>query len=72
MRTNGVSYYTHKQITIDLPFPEDDVCCVNCKMCIRDPSNTRRVMCFATGELILYDNFKGLLCPIEEKENETV
>lgn len=65
---NGVSYYT--KATVDIGFPEDDVCCYRCPlMGVETMSN--REYCRRTGEYLPAPrDIVGLNCPLNfEKEN---
>ena len=58
---NGVSYYT--KATIDVGFPEDDVCCHWCPLMTRDPN--LRDICGRTGEILLAPKHTiGMNCPL--------
>lgn len=65
---NGVSYYT--KATVQIGFPEDDVCCHWCSLMSRDPN--LRDVCGKTGEILLAPKHTiGVNCPlIFNKENE--
>ena len=64
---NGVSYYT--KATIEIGFPEDDVCCHWCQLMTRDPN--LRDVCSKTGEILLAPKHTiGVNCPLNFiKEN---
>jgi hypothetical protein len=65
---NGVSYYT--KATVEIGFPEDDVCCHWCHLMTRDPN--LRDICARTGEILLAPKHTiGLDCPLNfvNKEN---
>lgn len=68
---NGVSYYT--KATVEIGFPEDDVCCHWCPLMTRDPN--LRDICGKTGEILQAPkHIIGFECPLrfENKENENV
>lgn len=63
---NGVSYYT--KATVEIGFPEDDVCCHWCPLMTRDPN--LRDICSKTGEILLAPKHTiGVNCPLTFKEN---
>ena len=65
---NGVSYYT--KATVQIGFPEDDICCQWCPLMTRDPN--LRDVCGKTGEILLAPKHTiGMDCPLkfENKEN---
>ena len=63
---NGVSYYT--KATVEIGFPEDDVCCHWCPLMTRDPN--LRDVCSKTGEILLAAKHTiGVNCPLKFKEN---
>ena len=58
---NGVSYYT--KATVEIGFPEDDVCCHWCPLMTRDPN--LRDICGKTGEILLASKHTtGFDCPL--------
>lgn len=61
---NGVSYYTHGTLFIDVSFPEDKVCCAQCDFC-KQKYGMQVFQCFLTQEPILQPE-KGIgnQCPI--------
>lgn len=64
MKPQGVTAYTAGIAPVPVYFPDGDICCEHCKCYIRDFSNSRRYICFATGEEILNEATCGLLCPL--------
>ena len=61
----GVSYYT--KATVEVGFPEDDVCCHWCQLMTRDPN--LRDVCSKTGEILLAPKHTiGCNCPLNFKE----
>ena len=63
---NGVSYYT--KATVQVGFPEDDICCHWCPLMTRDPN--LRDVCGKTGEILLAPKHTiGFQCPLNF-ENE--
>lgn len=57
----GVSYYTKS--TVEIGFPEDDVCCHWCPLLTRDPN--LRDICSKTGEILLAPKHCiGVNCPL--------
>ena len=68
---NGVRYYT--KATVEVGFPEDDICCHWCPLMTRDPN--LRDVCAKTGEILLAAKYTiGVNCPLrfENKENNDV
>lgn len=65
---NGVSYYT--KATVEIGFPEDDVCCHWCPLMTRDPN--LRDICGKTGEILQAPKHTiGFNCPLNfNKENK--
>ena len=64
---NGVSYYT--KATVQVGFPEDDVCCHWCPLMTRDPN--LRDICGKTGEILLAPKHTiGFQCPLSFDEKE--
>ena len=60
--TRGVSYYTVS--TVDISFPEDDVCCFNCPL-MGIESQSQREYCRRTGELLSRPrHIIGFNCPL--------
>ena len=51
---NGVSYHTKAEVTMTVSFPEDRVCCRYCPLCVKDPDNYGRFVCFDTREILVY------------------
>lgn len=47
--SKGVSYYTHS--TVDIAFPEDDICCYRCPL-MGVEIKTDREYCRRTGEYL--------------------
>lgn len=65
---NGVSYYT--KATVEIGFPEDDVCCHWCPLMTRDPN--LRDVCGKTGEILLASKHTvGFNCPLKFSKEET-
>ena len=64
---NGVSYYT--KASVEIGFPEDDICCHWCPLMTRDPN--LRDICSKTGEILLAPKSTiGFSCPLKfDKEN---
>ena len=66
---NGVSYYTDAELTMTIHFPEDRICCRNCPLCVKDPDNYGRFICFDTREILIYpDVTVGGNCKLKLKE----
>nr|DAF67540.1 MAG TPA: hypothetical protein [Caudoviricetes sp.] len=58
----GVSYYTHGTVEID--FPEDDICCRWCPL-MASEYRPNREYCQKTGEyLVAPDSMVGEKCPM--------
>lgn len=67
--SKGVSYYTSASVQIN--FPEDDICCYWCPLMASEYKPDREY-CKKTGEYLLATKYTvGEKCPlIFEKENE--
>ena len=66
----GVAYYTRS--TVDISFPEDDVCCYRCPLMGLE-SQSSREYCRRTGEYLPAPrDIIGFNCPLifEIKEND--
>lgn len=62
----GVSYYTHG--TVEISFPEDDVCCYRCPLMGIEMASSREY-CRRTGEFLPSPrHLIGFNCPIKFKE----
>ena len=70
MKGYGVDKYTSGVVPVQTYFPDGDICCAHCKCYIRDFSNSRRYICFATGEEILNEAMRGLWCPLVVDKEE--
>lgn len=68
---SGVSYYT--KATVEIGFPEDDVCCHWCPFLTHDYKLDRE-MCKKTGEILVAPKHDiGFYCPLNfKKENNDV
>jgi hypothetical protein len=68
---SGVSFYT--KATVEIGFPEDDVCCHWCPFLAHDYKLDRE-MCKKTGEILVAPKHDiGFYCPLEfKKENNDV
>ena len=69
---SGVSYYT--KATVEIGFPEDDVCCYRCPL-MTAQYGSKREQCSRTGELLVAPKYTiGYDCPLKfenkEKDNE--
>jgi hypothetical protein len=65
---NGVRFYT--KATIELGFPEDDVCCYRCPLMSTD-YGSKRERCGKTGELLVNPRYDiGYDCPLKFKDKE--
>ena len=63
----GVSYYT--KASVEIGFPEDDVCCHWCPLMTRDPN--LRDICSKTGEILLASKHMiGVNCPLTFENKE--
>lgn len=68
--SKGVSYYTHS--TVDISFPEDDICCYRCPL-MGVEIKTDREYCRRTGEYLPAPrDIVGFNCPLifENEVNE--
>lgn len=67
----GVRFYTEGAATVKISFPENDVCCENCRL-MQGEYITRRSRCTLTGEIIPDPAYMiGHECPLQfdcEKE----
>lgn len=65
----GVSYYT--KATVEIGFPEDDICCYRCVLMGNDYGSKREV-CRKTGEILIAPlHTIGFDCPLKfKKEND--
>jgi hypothetical protein len=65
---NGVSYYT--TATVEIGFPEDDVCCHWCPFLSHDYKLDRE-RCGKTGEVLIAPKYDiGYMCPLNFKNEE--
>ena len=64
MHLDGVKYYTKGYVLFPVCFPDGDVCCKYCAMCVNDPTYKMRSICLATREIIAYPESVGLNCPL--------
>lgn len=61
----GVRYYTQGTAEIHISFPENDLCCQNCRLMVGEYI-TRRSRCALTGEIIPDPNYMiGHDCPLD-------
>ena len=64
--SRGVSYYT--KATVEIGFPEDDVCCYRCPL-MGSEYKPDREYCKRTGELLAAPKYTiGFDCPLKFKE----
>lgn len=69
---NGISYYTKG--TVEIGFPEDDVCCHWCPFMVYDYKLDRE-RCSRSGEILIAPkSYIGFMCPINfiTEENNDV
>ncbi len=65
--SKGVRWYTKS--TVEIFFPEDDVCCARCPLMGME-SRSGREYCRKTGELLPAPrDVVGFSCPLEFQEN---
>lgn len=65
---NGVRFYT--KATLELGFPEEDVCCYRCPLMSTD-YGSKRERCGKTGELLVNPRYDiGYDCPLKFKNKE--
>lgn len=65
---NGVSFYT--TATVEIGFPEDDVCCHWCPFLAHDYKLDREI-CKKTGEILVAPrDHIGHYCPLKFAEGE--
>lgn len=61
--SKGVAYYTHS--TVDISFPEDDVCCYRCPLMGIEMASSREY-CRRTGEYLPAPrDIIGFNCPLK-------
>lgn len=66
--SRGVSYYTSG--TVEIGFPEDDICCRWCPLMGME-LKIDRAYCKRTGEYLVSPNFEvGMNCPIVFQNQE--
>ena len=64
----GVSYYTFS--TVEITFPEDDICCQRCPLMGIEMASSREY-CRKTGELLPAPrDIVGFNCPLKFEEKE--
>ena len=64
----GVSYYTRS--TVEISFPEDDVCCARCPLMGVEMASSREY-CRRTGELLPAPrDIVGHYCPLRFEDKE--
>ena len=64
MIKNGVDWYTKGIALVDVSFPENDVCCRNCRFC-RPEKEAGRFWCRLTNEIIYNIDALDERCPIQ-------
>lgn len=66
---NGVRFYT--KATVEIGFPEEDICCYRCPLMTTD-YGSKRERCSKTGEILISPMHSiGFDCPLKfKKENE--
>lgn len=68
---SGVDWYAHGKIELKVYFPEGDICCRHCPLCLDERDGLKRWRCLYTGELIFSPyNGTGRRCPIQLDESE--
>jgi hypothetical protein len=67
--SRGVGYYT--KATVEVGFPEDDICCYRCLLMTTD-YGSKRERCSKTGEILVAPKITiGYDCPLKfQKEEE--
>jgi hypothetical protein len=66
--SKGVSYYT--QATVNISFPEDDICCARCPLMGIEMASSREY-CRRTGEYLPAPrDIVGFQCPLRFEEKE--
>ena len=66
--SRGVSYYTKG--TVEVSFPEDDVCCFRCPLMYTEYSS-KRERCGRSGEILPAPRDSiGYFCPLKFTEEE--
>jgi len=59
----GVSYYTIADLSMEIGFPEDEVCCKWCRF-IRHYDNLDRDKCALTEDILYSRETRGHNCPL--------
>lgn len=59
----GVMWYTICNLDMNVPFPEDAVCCGWCPF-IRHYDNLDRDKCALTGDILYSKEYRGANCPL--------
>lgn len=65
----GVRYYTLGHVEMDVPFPEDAVCCRYCPFLRADAGGVRH-KCVLTGRVVYGLDWRPEECPIIIKEED--
>lgn len=66
----GVSWYAHGRMEIDVYFPEGNTTCQWCPFC-RNEDSLKRWKCLITGEYLMYPfTSRGNKCPLKLEEEE--
>ena len=66
--SRGVSYYT--KATVEIGFPEDDICCYRCPLMTTD-YGSKRERCSKTGEILSAPKVTiGYDCPLNFNKEE--
>lgn len=66
--SRGVSYYT--KATVEIGFPEDDICCYRCPLMTTD-YGSKRERCSKTGEILIAPKVTiGYDCPLNFNKEE--
>lgn len=64
----GVGWYT--RATVEITFPEDDICCARCPLLGIEMASSRKY-CRRTGEYLpAAEHFVGVNCPLQFNEEE--
>lgn len=59
----GVSFYTYADLSIQIGFPEDEVCCHWCPF-LRHYDSLNRDKCAITEDILYSTELRGIHCPL--------
>lgn len=71
MPENCVTWYTKMTAPVTIVFPEDKICCANCRLFCRYEDAFKRYTCRLTWEPLLHPFTRiGSRCPFKIEEEE--